>query len=246
MAMVAGLVALVMVTPGASATGGLPDLGMAQLSDIYLTTSSTGRKELRFSATVVNVGPGPLELAASRSDASSPFIVQQRIFGAEGSSTLPTNAELIWGGDGHLHWHITDLEAYELVRLDNGTKVGTSAKGGFCFYDDIRYRTSLPGAPASPIYVAGSVCGQNDKNTLALTMGLSVGWGDTYPWSMAGQYIDVTGLTSGNYRLIATADPNGHFSETSAGNNTTWAELKLQANRKGPIKISITRYGPSA
>ena len=50
-----------------------PDLGMARLTDIYLALAPSGQKQLRFSATIVNVGAGPFGVAAIRPDASSPF-----------------------------------------------------------------------------------------------------------------------------------------------------------------------------
>jgi len=34
---------------------------------------------------------------------------------------------MYFAGDGHTHWHVRDLETYELIRSDNGSKVGTGA-----------------------------------------------------------------------------------------------------------------------
>jgi Lysyl oxidase len=228
-----------------AATPTQPDLGMAQLSDIYLTVSADGQKQLRFSATIVNVGAGPFELAASRPDSSADFAVSQRVHNSDGSSALvPTpGARLTFGGDGHSHWHVNALEQYELRRLDNGVKVGTSAKSGFCFFDTGPYRLSLPGAPASPVYT-GAGCGS--VNSLEVTMGLSIGWGDTYRWTLPDQFIDVTDLASGKYRLHAEADPFAWFQESSRQNNVTWVDIALTTNRKGSTKVRILGYGPSA
>ena len=46
-------------------------------------------------------------------------------------------------------------------------------------------------------------------------MGLSVGWGDQYSASTNFQWIDITGLPNGRYRLTATADPSHLVSEIS-------------------------------
>jgi hypothetical protein len=227
-----------------AATPSSPDLGMARLSDIFLALPGGGAKQLRFSATIVNVGAGPFELSGSRAGTSADFSVSQRIYNSDGSSSLvPTPAELTLGGDGHNHWHVNSLESYELQRLDNGVKVGTSAKSGFCFFDTGPYRTSLPGAPGSAVYT-GAGCGE--ASSLSVRMGLSVGWGDTYPWTLPDQYIDVTNLSSGKYRLIAEADPLGWFSESSTENNSTWVDLALTTNRKGTTRVKILGYGPSA
>jgi hypothetical protein len=153
------------------------------------------------------------------------------------------DASLTFGGDGHNHWHVNALEQYELRRLDNGVKVGTSAKSGFCFFDTGPYRLSLPGAPASGVYT-GVGCGT--ATSLQVTMGVSIGWGDTYGWTLPDQFIDVTNLASGKYRLHAEADALGWFQETSRLNNVTWVDLALTTNRKGSTKVRILDYGPSA
>lgn len=77
-------------------------------------------------------------------------------------------------------------------------------------------------------------------------MGLSVGWGDQYRWTLPDQYIDVTSLDSGKYRLIAHADPLGWFAESDESNNVTWVDIALTVNRKGNAKIRIIGHGPAA
>ncbi|GAA3811271.1 hypothetical protein GCM10022380_31350 [Amycolatopsis tucumanensis] len=45
---------------------------MARISDLKIATTASGQRQLRFSATIVNVGRGPFELVADRaSEASS-------------------------------------------------------------------------------------------------------------------------------------------------------------------------------
>ena len=250
--LVIGIAALALAIAQPAHTAGLlayPDLRMAQIPDV--TINNTGSQlQLRFSATIVNVGSGPMELFASRSTAASGFAVSQRVYDTDGGSTLlPVGgASLVWGGDGHSHWHIRDLENYELDRLDNGSKVGTGEKSGFCFFDTTAFRLSLPGAPANQVYTPGTVCGANDQSATSLKMGISVGWGDRYGTNLPDQYIDVTDLNSGNYRLVATADAGGQFTESDENNNTTWVDLKLTLNHKGKgnggNKVSVIGYGP--
>jgi len=227
-----------------------PDLRMAQISDVALQDTGS-QLQLRFSATIVNVGAGPMELSASRPDSSSPaWDISQRVYdGGGGSILVPVSgANLVWGGDGHSHWHVSNLEAYELDRLDNGSKVGTGMKGGFCFFDTTAFRLTLPGAPTASVYTPGSVCGQSDQSATSVKMGISVGWGDRYGSGLRDQYIDVSNLTSGNYRLVATADAGNEFAEGDDTNNTTWVDLKLELNLKkkghGANKVSVVGYGP--
>ena len=206
-------------------------------------TTSGQQVRLRFSATIVNVGGVPFELHAERSDTASGFVVWQRVYdGNGGYSDRQTSATTTFAGDGHSHWHINNLERYELIRLDNGVKVGTSAKSGFCFFDTTAYRLTLPGAPQVATYGRDG-CGGQDA--LSLRMGLSVGWGDTYPWSLPDQYIDISGLGNGQYRLVATADAEGRFDEADETNNATWVDLSISMKGHGG-RVKIMGYGPSA
>lgn len=218
----------------------LPDLGMARVSDLKIDRSTiTGHKLLRYTAIIVNVGAGPFEARGVRSSGTeSTMTVTQRIYDdAGGYRGVPTSAEMFYAGDGHNHWHVHDLETGELVRLDNGVKVGTLAKHGFCFYDNYQYRLTLPGAPQSRIYTN---CGS--ASSLNVTMGLSIGWGDVYPWNIAYQYIDITGLGNGHYRLTASAAPPSlGFQESDTTNNGTWADLALRKN-----SVRVLAYGPAA
>ena len=72
-------------------------------------------------------------------------------------------------------------------------------------------------------------------------MGLSVGWGDRYQWNLPDQYIDITELPAGQYRLLAIADPSNWFVETIETNNSTWVDL--QPTETG---LTIKSYGPFA
>lgn len=216
---------------------------MAPLTDLSVENTPDGRALLRFSATIVNIGAGRFELSASRPDVSSEFDVSQRIYNADGSSVeRPTSAELVYGGDGHNHWHVRNLETYEVSRIDGGGDDGTGAKAGFCFSDDVAYRLALPGAPKSTQY-RRSQCGT--RSSVALTMGLSVGWGDRYPYTLPDQYVEITGLDSGKYRLRATADESNWFKEADDDNNRTWVDLTL-TRQDGRTTAEVVRVGEVA
>jgi hypothetical protein len=227
------------VTSPASAHDLLPDLGMARLTDFRIDKGSGGRRLLRYSTTIVNVGTGAFELHGARTSPTS-MNAAQRIFGSDGTfRDSVTAGTLVFGGDGHNHWHVNNLETSSLVRLDNGNKAGTGAKRGFCFWDNVAFRLTLPGAPQSITYRSPG-CGSLDSNTVA--MGLSVGWGDEYPATLPDQYVDITNLTPGHYRLIVSADEKGWFAETNESNNTTWVDLQLR--QQGQVRV--LGYGPSA
>jgi hypothetical protein len=231
-------VALLAPAGGASAASDrLPDLAMAKLQ--RLTTDNTGgRRLLRFTARIVNIGAGPLEIRSQRPTTSSGWSSQQVIYDdAGGSRAADTpSVELIYGGDGHNHWHVKDLERYRLVPLSgSGARIGS--KAGFCFFDNYQYKLWLPNAPQVAQYLR-SACGR--QTSLTLRHGLSVGWGDTYPWSLPDQYIDTTGLPNGNYRLWATADQADLFQESNNANNSTWVDLRIDANG-----VTVLRKAPN-
>jgi hypothetical protein len=226
---VAAVLALGRPPAAGAAVDRLPDLGMARLRDLSIdTTTRPGRRLLRFTTIIVNIGAGPFETIGRRPNTTTPqMAVAQRIY---------TPAAMFWAGDGHDHWHVRDVEAYQLTRLDNGRRVGTGAKHGFCYFDNTPYRLSLAGAPSASVYGG---CGQ--AGDLRVTTGISVGWGDIYPAGIAFQWIDITGLKSGRYRLRATADPANWFAETNNANNSTWADLRLTGSG-----IRGVAYGPAA
>jgi hypothetical protein len=240
LSMLASLLTLAVLAPAGRASAASdrrPDLAMAKLQHI-VTDQADGRRLLRFSAIIVNVGSGPMEVRSQRPNTSSSWSSQQVIYDdAGGSRTVATPAvELIFGGDGHNHWHVKDLERYRLVPAGGtGERVGN--KAGFCFFDNYQYKLSLPGAPQAAQYPR-TVCGNRYSRTLR--HGLSVGWGDKYQWSLPDQYIDTTGLPNGNYRLWATADQADFFQESNDANNSTWADLRIDANG-----VTVLRKAPN-
>jgi hypothetical protein len=66
--------------------------------------------------------------------------------------------------------------------------------------------------------------GRCDKNAIE---GLSVGYGDTYPWNIAGQSFDITDLDDGCYWLRSTANPEGHLMESDKTNNSAEVSFRL-------------------
>jgi hypothetical protein len=221
--------------PAFAATVATPHLRNAKLADVRIDTS-TGRRLLRYTTKIINVGDGAFELEGTRSSTTSPWTVQQRLYNSDGTvnSDVTTNATFFYAGDGHNHWHLQDLELGDLNRLDNGVKVGTSAKRGFCFYDNYLYNSSAPAFYTS----STNSCALNNPDALSVMMGLSVGWGDIYPSSLGFQYIDITGLSSGRYRLTERVNPSLGLS-ADLSSNETWVDLRLKGNA-----VRVDAYGP--
>jgi hypothetical protein len=231
LSLLVSLLTLALLAPGGRASAAsdrLPDLAMAKLRHIG-TKTVDGRRLLRFSAIIVNVGEGPFELRSRRANRRSRWSTRQVIYDdAGGSRAVATRSvRLVYEGDGHDHWHVKDLEQYRLVPLHNagGSRIGQ--KVGFCFFDNYDYQLWLPDAPEDPVY-GDRGCGT--RGSVGLRNGLSVGWGDIYDRSLPGQSIDISGLPDGIYRLWATADQAGFFRESNDVNNSTWADLWIDAD----------------
>jgi hypothetical protein len=214
--------------PAAAAPGArLPDLRMA-LPDDFRLDRQDGRRLLRLTTTILNVGDGPFELRARRDrPRDDRMTVRQRIRHGDGTWTSrATDAVARYATDGHGHWHIQRVSGMDLFTKD-GESIRTGRKIGFCFFDTGRYRPELPRSPSRAHYLE-SDCGT--PSSLRVEMGISVGWGDRYQAALAYQWIDVTGVPAGVYHVRTSADPQGHYLETREGNNCSWARIRIPAS----------------
>ena len=183
--------------------------------------------DMQFSSVLVNIGEGDFVLRATRDTQSGDWHVEQLIPHAEeGAEVVATPAQLVWGGDGHEHWHVERVAINRLFRLDESGnpmkgRSWVDSKVGFCFYDFIRHK---PSGPKEAEYHSSS-CGSEGSRRIG--MGLSIGWADVYALNIRGQSIDVTDLPDGRYRLVARADEPGWFREADTRNNETWIDIEL-------------------
>jgi hypothetical protein len=172
------------------------------------TNFATGGTELRFSVTSFNWGLGPLELIAGETGSEGQN-VYQRVYNSDGSYEDYFAGTFVWH-PSHNHFHFGD---YALYKLDPINAPGGSPKSGskttFCIMDTTQVDGSLAGAPQQAVY---DTCGSTIQ-------GMSVGWGDTYGYTLAGQSIDFTGNPSGDYCLTIQIDPKGKLCEIDETDN---------------------------
>jgi hypothetical protein len=240
-AVAVGLVAAACVAGPPEGTP-LPDLAMPQILQLTVSNPTNGTHALKFSTTVVNIGRADFRVSATRASTSSAWKVSQVLPDGRGNlNAYETKAGYVYGGDGHNHWHLRDLATYRLYAMPNMTFVAKSLKGGFCFFDTTPYNFDLPGAPTAAIYNSLN-CGA--QSALSSAMGLSIGWGDTYPKGLPGQEIDITGLPAGNYRLKVTADEAKAYWEQTRANNANWTDFRLSYTAAGKASITVTGQGP--
>ncbi len=229
MLLLTGFVAQALVPgPVAAASDRLPNLRMLPLDD-WRIQNVNGRRLLRFTTIMGNAGPGHFEVRGRRPDTQTPRMqIRQVIFDSGGGwRTVSTGAIGKYSGDGHDHWHVQRIMTYEMYKVEKPSTVRAGAKTGFCFLDTTAWKLGLPHARQRPYYQE-EWCGT--RRTLSNRVGISVGWGDRYPWDFAFQWIDITGLNSGRYIVRATVDIGNWYREADDFDNCKWAEVRIPAS----------------
>lgn len=158
--------------------------------------------------------------------------VRQVVLRSDGSRrAYATPGELRYvRSETHAHWHLLGFERYELRALA-GRLVAPDRKTGFCLGD--RYQTdrgeTLPGEPARAVWT--QECGRGQPQRLVLRQGLSPGFGDDYVPRLEGQFVDVTGLEPGRYRLVHRVNVDRALRESDYANNS--ASVVVVIERRG-------------
>lgn len=197
----------------------LPDLSIKPPAELYIT-GTTNSKQLRFSSTFVNLGPGALEVLGHKDLENELTYAAQYIFadGAPGEYRDIGSFEL---HPTHNHWHVTNHVLYQLWSVDdNGEKhekLSDTGKMSFCLWDEHTNDLTIENAPQSRFY--GFTCDRN-------TQGMSVGWGDTYAARVDGQELDITNVPDGEYLLYFEVNPDKKIYEVGYDNN--WGEIKVK------------------
>jgi hypothetical protein len=214
-----------------------------------------GMQLLRFTTIVMNTGTGPFHVkgvAAPQPDQDGDkyMTTRQKLYTTSSvTSDLAqchmhaTPARAQFRGDGHDHWHVERMQRFQLLSK-HGDVLGLGYKTGFCYFDGLKKRPDLPGHPSSARFPS-SGCGWSLSND-TISMGLSVGWGDVYPWSIAHQWIDVTGLADGEYRLCVTVDPLGHYLERNRTNNQSYSDITIAGLGTSAPTVTTTARAAAA
>jgi len=113
----------------------------------------------------------------------------------------------------HMHYHFNGYADYRLLDA-SGTEVGHGSKRAFCLLDSERVATS---ASSTPRYTCDD-------------QGIQHGWSDIYGSGLPCQWIDVTGLASGDYRLRVTINYEHILPESSYDNNEVEIPVMVPAD----------------
>jgi hypothetical protein len=229
--------------PSASAPGSgqlagppalLPNLRSLPAAALRVQRTDSGRL-LRFSATLANLGPGPLLLHPGSSGDGCPprqlpaAQVLHRDDNGDGTyqpgQDLPgesRHAGCMLAHPTHDHWHFDAMAGYSLRSPATGRRLATRGKVSFCLRDNHRIR-------AAETLVEREHFGECTRTG---PQGISPGWVDVYASDLPGQSLR---LPAGSSRRVLcldlTADPRGLLTETDETDNGTTITVVVRGDR---------------
>lgn len=200
----------------------LPDLQTMPPSDLIIQTNpSTGQKVLRLSNSVINKGPGALELRGVIDIKTGKAIVNQQIYARDGNIVDKAVDEFIFHPE-HDHWHFNNFARYELWSLATDWSldklVSLSDKVTFCLRDIAQ--SNHPDRVERRAYTR---CGQE-------LQGISSGWIDIYHYYFDGQSVDITDIPNGVYILRSITDPDNQLWEIDDSNNQASIYIEIKCD----------------
>jgi hypothetical protein len=197
-----------------------------------------------FRSATDNLGSGPLVVDAHRDPRRPSLLATTQVItredGSEEHHPLRARLRYVHSPD-HSHWHLLGFMRYAVRVPGGGRRLGRDRKTGFCLGD--RYATpparALRGKRRTPAF-AQTDCGRGSPDLASLRQGISVGYGDDYDAHLEGQEIDVTDLPPGRYVLVHTVNPGRSLAESTYGNNTSRATIRIVRDR-GQLTARVLR-----
>jgi hypothetical protein len=231
--LLAGAILSAASSAGAVAPVTLPDLRIVVPTDLIsiAVDPSSGVRQLRFTHITADVGAGPFEIDPTYDAATGTSTFVQAIYRSPQPGvwvldhTVPVAATGNWDPPTDYRFPLTRF-TLNGVNQDGslGATVATSPKTDYCITGDVRI-----GGPANTpdqTFIPPSNCSDPTK-----PLGWSVGWGDQYDQTDAGQPIDLTGIPNGIYILHAIVDPRHVLTESNTANNITDTVLRIERDR---------------
>jgi hypothetical protein len=210
-----------------------PNLRMSKPSDLFVSSSPSGRRLLHATNSINSVGFGPLEIRGKRIPGTRLMRVNQRIHRRGGGKlVIRTEGRLAFYPipGQYRYWKFRDAARFEIWTVGGNGKalnrVRTGPKLYYCLRDLFRTRPSRR-SPSGRVYPG---CNQ-DPNKKAVVLGTSVGWSDVYPSNYHEQYINVSGLR-GCYAFFMIADPKNHLRETNEDDNDSRILVRLPSGNR--------------
>jgi hypothetical protein len=204
-----------------------PDLVPETPSDVR-TLNRSGYREMDFTTSVGNIGPGPLILEGlTISTADGVHTAAYQHINRTDGSQCAHSAGLFVYHPQHAHWHFDRFVGYELRRDDpyTGELVGGGEKMSFCLLD------IQPVRGFNPLRYPRTVLTQTCHSAEGI-YGISVGWEDVYEHFLPGQSINLDPdaahqVPEGGYFLVIKVNPDGRIWEANTDNNTSFASVSV-------------------
>jgi hypothetical protein len=213
-----------------------PDLIALKASDLAIQRLGDGRR-LRFSSSLGNLGPGPLEVRPNDNKPCPPgqhnsTQVLYRDRDRDGAFQRTSDRRLVRRSAGcmvfhanHNHWHFKASARYTLTDPSQEDRVVVSVrrKVSFCLRDTARLPERY-GSWDQPLTYAN--CWRRSHQ------GITVGWMDIYRSYLAGQALPLPRrLRDGLYCLSIEVDPLNSLREADDTNNGSLRALRIKGDR---------------
>lgn len=184
-------------------------------------TTNPGHVLLRFATSTANVG-GLLHVVGGPTEGDTQEI-RQFVYGPD--VVLDQRAGSFVYHPEHHHVHVADFVRYELVDA-SGAVVASSAKVSFCLTDIQTIETSSALKQALFLDLPPLECGATEQ-------GINPGHADYYGPQLPDQWIDVTGIPAGDYRLRFTVNPDRALLESRYDDNSVEFPVTLSEPENG-------------
>ena len=219
----------------------LPDIDQSAPSDIS-TENFASKWHIVFGSEIYNRGTGALRIRGARDDTSTETMAVTQIIDQSDATTRdqPLTSVLKFVPFNHNHWHMLDLEHYELRSLGDPNTIVTDHKTGFCMAD-----------------LSPDNCGMNDPTRAGqgnpVNEGIRVSTGplngyDYYLPVYEGQYVDIDPVTTpaGRYDLTHRSNTDQVLLESSYDNNAASVEIQLDWASSGTPSIAVVGSCPNS
>jgi hypothetical protein len=175
---------------------------------------------LRFDGAINNIGAGRLEIRGSNPVNGVMTVTGQRIYRQDStfyddSSRHPQIQ--FETADGHDHWHVKNAARFSLWNEAGTAEVAPGAKVGFCL-EDVDPIDSFAGSSAYSS-AATEYCKAGQPNASRVFEGISSGWQDFYAAKLPFQWVDISDVAPGRYRLATQVDPDNFVLESNETDN---------------------------